>query len=59
MKPVFRKFPTFLANVPLRLLPLTEKQQAVYDQTGFVQDIAFKTVPSVGKVRPGAARAQL
>ena len=50
MSSQFRRFPSLLANLPLRLLPFSSKQQAAYDQTGFVQDVAFKTVPRAGKV---------
>ncbi|KAK9811980.1 hypothetical protein WJX73_005245 [Symbiochloris irregularis] len=40
-----------LASLPLRLLPFTAKQQAAYDKSGFVEEIAFKTVPSSGKLQ--------
>ena len=50
MSRYFKRLPTFLANLPLRLMPFTEQQQAAYDKTGFVRDIAFKTTPRVGKV---------
>lgn len=40
----------YLANIPLKLLPFTESQQKAYEKTGFVQTLAFKTLPSVGKV---------
>ena len=46
-----RRLPTFLANLNLRLMPFSAQQQAAYDKTGFVPEIAFKTAPSVGKVR--------
>lgn len=50
MGPAYKRVPTFLANLPLRLVPFTAKQQAIYDQTGFVADVAFKTTPKAGKV---------
>jgi hypothetical protein len=46
----WRRLPSYLANIPLRLLPFTEKQQKAYEATGFVKHIAFKTSPRVGKV---------
>ncbi len=47
----WRRFPTFLPNFPLKLIPLSEAQQTIYEKTGFLKDLAFKTVPQVNKVR--------
>ncbi len=47
----WRRLPTYLVNFPLRLMPLTPKQQKALEITGHVSEVAFKTIPSVGKVR--------
>lgn len=47
----WRRFPTFLPNFPLKLIPLSEAQQTLYEKTGFLKDLAFKTLPQVNKVR--------
>lgn len=46
----WRRLPTFLPNFPLILKPLTQEQQALYESTGFLKTLTFKTVPSVNKV---------
>jgi hypothetical protein len=46
----WKRLPSYLANLPLRLIPFTEQQQKAYEATGFVKEIAFKTSPKVGKV---------
>ena len=46
----WRRLPTLLAHVPLRTLPLSEQAQKTLDQTGHVSELAFKTVPRIGKV---------
>ncbi|KAG7670949.1 hypothetical protein KSW81_004377 [Nannochloris sp. 'desiccata'] len=45
----WRRFPTFLPNFPLKLIPLSEAQQTLYEKTGFLKDLAFKTLPQVNK----------
>jgi hypothetical protein len=52
----WRRLPTYLVNFPLRLMPLTPKQRQALETTGHVSEVAFKTIPSVGKVRaaPGS-----
>ena len=47
----WKRLPTYLANLRLRLMPFNEAQQKAYEETGHVQQIAFKTTPRVGKVR--------
>lgn len=54
----WRRLPTFLPNFPLKLMPLSEAQQTFYEKTGFLKDLAFKTVPQVTKVRPGWSCSQ-
>jgi len=49
----WRRLPTYLVNFPLRLMPLTPKQRQALETTGHVSEVAFKTIPSVGKVRAG------
>ena len=49
---VWRRLPTFLPNIPIRLLPFSESQQAEYQASGFLRTVAFKTPPSLSKVRP-------
>ncbi|KAK9819255.1 hypothetical protein WJX81_004801 [Elliptochloris bilobata] len=46
----YRRLPTFLVNFPLRLMPFTEKQKKTFEATGHVSEVAFKTIPSVGKL---------
>lgn len=48
---VWRRLPTYLPSFPLRLLPLSASQKKVYEATGHVAEVVFKTLPSVGKVR--------
>lgn len=45
----WRRVPTFLPNLPLHLVPLTDAQRAVYEKTGFVKELVFKTVPQATK----------
>lgn len=45
----WKRLPTYFVNFPLRLLPLSEKQQKVYETTGHLSEVAFKTVPRAGK----------
>jgi hypothetical protein len=47
----WRRLPAYLPNLSLKPLPLTEAQQQVYEKTGFLKELVFKTAPSVGKVR--------
>lgn len=46
----WKRLPTYLANLRLRLMPFNEQQLKAYEETGHVQHIAFKTTPRVGKV---------
>ena len=46
----WKRLPSHFVNFPLRLLPLTPKQQNFVNSTGSLKEIVFKTVPSVGKV---------
>ncbi len=46
---VWRRVPAFLPNLILKLVPLSEAQQAVYAKTGFVKELVFKTVPQATK----------
>ena len=46
----WKRLPTYLANLPLRLMPFTESQQKTFEATGHVSNVAFKTTPRVGKV---------
>lgn len=47
----WKRLPTYFLNLPLRLLPLSEKQQKIYETTGHLTELAFRTTPKVGKVR--------
>ena len=51
---MFRRLPTYFPNFPLKLIPLTEAQQKIYEKTGFLRELAFRTIPSVNKVRSWA-----
>lgn len=53
---VWRRLPSYFPNLPLKLIPLTEAQQTAYEKTGFLRRLAFRTLPSVNKVRPGVGR---
>jgi len=46
---VWRRVPSFLPNLPLKLLPLSEAQQTVFQSTGFVKELVFRTVPQATK----------
>ena len=46
----WKRLPTYLANLRLRLMPFNEQQRKAYEETGHVQQIGFKTTPRVGKV---------
>jgi ribosomal protein L23 len=46
----WRRFPTFLPNFSLKLLPLTTEQQSLYEKTGFLRDLCFRTTPNVNKI---------
>ena len=48
------RLPTYLANIPLKLMPFSEAQQKAYEATGFVKQITFQTVPSINKVQAQA-----
>ena len=54
----WRRLPTFFPNFPLKLIPLTDAQQQLYDKTGSLRQLVFKTLPSVNKVRPSLALAR-
>ena len=47
----WKRLPTYFLNFPLKLLPLSEGQQKLYEQTGHLTELAFRTVPKAGKVR--------
>lgn len=47
---VWHRLPTFLPNVPMRLIPFNKAQKEAYEATGFVRTVAFRTLPSLGKV---------
>jgi hypothetical protein len=46
----WRRLPSFLPNLPIRLLPFTEAQQKEFEATGYLRTVAFRTIPSLGKV---------
>lgn len=54
---MWRRLPAYLPNIQLKLLPLSEAQQQVFEKTGFLKEIAFKTAPSVSKVSLPTAAA--
>lgn len=46
----WKRLPTFFANIPLKLMPLSETQQKAYETNGTLKQVAFQTIPSVSKV---------
>ncbi|KAL0033947.1 hypothetical protein WJX77_012260 [Trebouxia sp. C0004] len=46
----WKRLPTFFANIPLKLMPLTEGQQKAYETSGTLKQVAFQTIPSVSKI---------
>lgn len=46
----WKRLPTFFANIPLKLMPLSEGQQKAFETNGTLKQVAFQTVPSVSKV---------
>lgn len=49
----WRRLPSFLPNLSLKLQPLTEAQQQAYEKTGHLKELVFKVAPSVNKVSGG------
>lgn len=47
---VWRRLPTFLPNLPIRLLPFSEAQQKEFEATGYLRTVTFRTIPSLGKL---------
>jgi hypothetical protein len=48
---VWKRLPTYLANLRLQLMPLAKEQLEQIKQTGWVKEAAFRTTPNVTKVR--------
>ena len=46
----WRRLPTFLPSFPLILNPLTKEQRQIYEKTGFLKELTFRTIPRVNKV---------
>lgn len=46
----WKRLPTFFANIPLKLMPLSEGQQKAYETNGTLKQVAFQTIPRVSKV---------
>ena len=46
-----RRLPTYFPNLDLRLLPLTPEEMLQVVKTGWLPKAAFRTTPSVNKVR--------
>ncbi|PSC70457.1 50S ribosomal L23 [Micractinium conductrix] len=46
---MWRRLPAYLPNLRLQLQPLSEAQQAIFERTGFLRELVFKTAPSVSK----------
>lgn len=55
---VWRRLPSFLPNISLKPLPLSEAQQKAFQATGFLKEIAFKTAPSTSKVGARESRGR-
>ena len=53
---VWRRLPSYFPNLALKLVPLTEAQQAAFDKTGFLRVLTFRTAPSVNKASRGGPR---
>jgi hypothetical protein len=53
----WRRLPSFLPNLPIRLLPFSEAQQKEFEATGHLRTVAFRTIPSLGKVTRHAMQA--
>ncbi|KDD75429.1 hypothetical protein H632_c689p1, partial [Helicosporidium sp. ATCC 50920] len=47
---VWWRLPIALPNFTLKLLPLSEAQQRIYKETGFLRELAFKAPPNVSKL---------
>ena len=54
---MWRRLPAYLPNLRLQLQPLSEAQQAIFERTGFLRELVFKTAPSVSKVTLVASTA--
>ena len=51
----WRRLPSYLPNLALKLLPLDKAATETYAKTGFLEKLAFKVAPSTSKVRGEAA----
>lgn len=47
---VWRRLPTYLPNLQLKLLPLKGEQLKQLQETGWLKEVAFRTTPNVNKV---------
>lgn len=46
----WRRLPTALPNIALKLYPLSKAQQTLYETTGRVTELVFRTSPNTNKV---------
>lgn len=54
----WKRLPTYFANIPLKLMPLSEQQQKAFETNGTLKQAAFQTIPKVSKVRHYPLNAQ-
>ena len=51
----WRRLPSFLPNLSLKLLPLNQAARDTFAKTGFLSQLAFRVPPSTNKARPSGA----
>lgn len=48
---VLKRLPIYFPNLPLKLMPLSEVQRQLWDTSGYVTELVFRTTPRTNKVR--------
>ncbi len=48
---VLKRLPIYFPNLQLKLMPLSEVQRKLWDTSGYVTELVFKTTPRTNKVR--------
>lgn len=47
---VWKRLPTYLVNMTMRMMPLTREQLKQVNETGWLREVVFRTTPNVNKV---------
>lgn len=49
---VLKRLPIYFPNLQLKLMPLSEVQRQLWDTSGYVTELVFRTSPRTNKVQP-------